>query len=466
MVAIACLAALFSSLMLMTQGAPSPPKYVELYLEQEVDHFNFELQDTFMERYFLSDVYWKGSGPLFFYTGNEGAIEGFYDNTGFLFELAQHFSALIVFAEHRYYGKSLPYGSSTFTPRHMGYLNAEQALADYAVLISRLRAQYSISKIISFGGSYGGMLSAWFRFKYPNSVDGALAASAPIYIVANLTSPFAFFDLVTQDFEKVDACCPQYVREAYTQIEELAAQGEEGLKQITEAFQLCTLLTSDKVEHLKGWVRNSFTSLAMVDYPYPASFLAPLPAYPVTVACRSLLAAQSRLHGLAQAAGLFYNGTTGHLSCFNITSEFIECADPTGCGTGPASLSWDYQACTEMMLRCETNNRSDMFPPHPYNPAPHCKQAWSTYFRPGWMNTQFWGQNISTATNIIFSNGDLDPWSVGGVTESVSKSVTAILIRGGAHHLDLRFSDPADPPSVVEAREKEREIIAGWIKSV
>ena len=110
-----------------------------------------------------------------------------------------------------------------------------------------------------------------------------------------------------------------------------------GLKQITEAFQLCTPLTADKVyieclywvyvggmlcvysqavvgmpsmildcfqvEHLKGWVRNSFTSLAMVDYPYPASFLAPLPAYPVTVACHSLLAAESKLHGLAAAAG-------------------------------------------------------------------------------------------------------------------------------------------------------------------
>ncbi len=42
------------------------------------------------------------------------------------------------------------------------------------------------------------MLSAWFRFKYPNVVDGALAASAPIYIVANLTSPTAFFGLVTK----------------------------------------------------------------------------------------------------------------------------------------------------------------------------------------------------------------------------------------------------------------------------
>ena len=47
-----------------------------------------------------SAAYWEGSGPLFFYTGNEGAIEGFYENTGFLFELAQNFSALIVFAEH------------------------------------------------------------------------------------------------------------------------------------------------------------------------------------------------------------------------------------------------------------------------------------------------------------------------------------------------------------------------------
>ena len=42
--------------------------------------------------------------------------------------------------------------------------------------------------------------------------------------------------------------------------------------------------------------------------------------------------------------GLFYNGTNGTLSCFNIAEEFIECADPTGCGTGPAAAAWDYQA--------------------------------------------------------------------------------------------------------------------------
>ena len=34
--------------------APTPPNYKELYIEQEVDHFNYEIQHTFMERYLLA----------------------------------------------------------------------------------------------------------------------------------------------------------------------------------------------------------------------------------------------------------------------------------------------------------------------------------------------------------------------------------------------------------------------------
>jgi hypothetical protein len=49
---IVCLLALLA--LDEAQGAPSPPKYVEMYTEQAVDHFNFEFHDTFLERYFLS----------------------------------------------------------------------------------------------------------------------------------------------------------------------------------------------------------------------------------------------------------------------------------------------------------------------------------------------------------------------------------------------------------------------------
>ncbi len=104
------------------------------------------------------------------------------------------------------------------------------------------------------------------------------------------------------------------------------------------------------MQHLVLWVSNAFVSLAMCDYPYPTNFLAPLPGYPVRVACTSILSAADRLAGLAAAAGLYYNGTNGTLACFDIYDEFIECSDPTGCGTGPDGTAWDFQACTEGAL--------------------------------------------------------------------------------------------------------------------
>ena len=50
--------------------------------------------------YFLVDQYWDENGPIFFYTGNEGSITSFWDNSGFVFEAAEQFNALVIFGEH------------------------------------------------------------------------------------------------------------------------------------------------------------------------------------------------------------------------------------------------------------------------------------------------------------------------------------------------------------------------------
>lgn len=128
--------------------------------------------------------------PILFYTGNEGDIELFAENTGFIWEIAPQLRALIIFAEHRYYGKSLPFGNASFdTPEHLGFLSSEQALADYAALLENINPHFAMHlgsrkrAVIAIGGSYGGMLAAWFRMKYPHMVNGALAASAPIFQV-------------------------------------------------------------------------------------------------------------------------------------------------------------------------------------------------------------------------------------------------------------------------------------------
>ena len=50
--------------------------------------------------YFFVDQYWDENGPIFFYTGNEGSITSFWDNSGFVFEAAEQFNALVIFGEH------------------------------------------------------------------------------------------------------------------------------------------------------------------------------------------------------------------------------------------------------------------------------------------------------------------------------------------------------------------------------
>ena len=63
----------------------------------------------------------------------------------------------------------------------------------------------------------------------------------------------------------------------------------------------------------------------------------------------------------------------------------------------------------------------------------------------------------------LSSNGKLDPWSGGGVLTSLSESLVAVVIPSGAHHLDLRASNPADPDDVKKARNVHRQNIENWL---
>lgn len=56
-------------------------------------------------------------------------------------------------------------------------------------------------------------------------------------------------------------------------------------------------------------------------------------------------------------------------------------------------------------------------------------------------------------SNIIFSNGDLDPWRAGGVLTDINPDIIVRMIKGAAHHLELREPHEDDPEDVVEARK-------------
>ncbi|KAM9974791.1 hypothetical protein ACTFIW_008257 [Dictyostelium discoideum] len=446
---------------------PPPPPYQELFFLQTLDHFNFQSKGEFAQRYLVSDVYWKKpspndkvcQGPILFYTGNEGDITLFYDNSQFVTNvLAQEMNALLIFAEHRYYGESLPFGNDSWTSDNIGYLTSEQALADYAQLIPAVLSEMGAEHcpVLSVGGSYGGMLTAWFRMKYPNIVDGALAASAPILSFLNTgVNPETFNKIATDDFKDTssEGTCASRIRSALNDIVTISTQSN-GLAQLSKTFSVCGAPLTD-VNDLINWIESALTYMAMADYPYPANFLEPMPGYPINVSCSALAQQQDDIQGLLEVLHVYYNYTGQAGTCYNM-SVFT-----TG-ALGDAS--WDYQACTEMVMPVSSDGVNDFFPPSPFSLSDltqQCQQQFQTTPDPYWITTYYGGSNFS-ATNIIFSNGVLDVWRSGGILETRSDSIVALTIEGGAHHLDLRYPNPLDPPSVTQAREIESKLLQLW----
>ncbi|KAJ8768306.1 hypothetical protein K2173_021246 [Erythroxylum novogranatense] len=474
---------------LAKQHKASKPKipYRAHYFPQILDHFTFQQSSSkiFYQKYLINNRYWQKGGPIFVYTGNEGDIEWFAANTGFLLDIAPKFRALLVFIEHRYYGESMPFGKDSYkSTETLGYLNSQQALADYAVLIRNLKQNLSseTSPVVVFGGSYGGMLAAWFRLKYPHIAIGALASSAPILQFDDITPWSSFYDAVSQDFKEASLNCFEVIRGSWEELLALATQ-KEGLTELSRTFRTCKDLHS--VDAVWAWLWSAFVYTAMVNYPFEANFMMPLPAYPVKQMCKivdEFPPGASKISRVFAAASLYYNYSRSS-KCFQLEH-------------GPDAHGlhgWGWQACTEMVMPMTCSERS-MFPTSTYDYkefADRCLKTYGIMPRPHWITTEFGGkvrfllhfhlssyaslvevlscvQRIDqvlkrSSGNIIFSNGMQDPWSRGSVLKNISSSIIALVTQKGAHHVDFRAATKDDPDWLIEQRRQEVEIIHKWI---
>ncbi|KAK9889368.1 hypothetical protein WA026_004644 [Henosepilachna vigintioctopunctata] len=438
------------------------------YADVLIDHFSYTSNKTFKLRYLVNETFWTANGPIFFYTGNEGDIELFAQNSGFIMELAPKFNALIVFCEHRYYGDSMPFGNLSYTkPEYLGYLSSEQALHDFVDIIDILQnSKYGSDgplPVIAFGGSYGGMLSSWLRIKYPATVQGAIAASAPIWQFTGLTPCGVFYSIVTHVYasanEKFD--CSISIKNLWPAIRRVA-NTPDGMTWLNSAWKLCNNITNTKdVQKLIDAVSNALVNMAMANYPYANTFLADLPPYPVKAMCSELIEPEKYMKDdkkLILALGKALNIYTN----YSRTAKCNDFSDTDALGIS----GWDFQSCTEMVMPMCTNP-DDMFEPSAWDydkVAQDCLVKFGVKpSNPREVVLQYGGKNLKYASNIVFSNGLLDPWSGGGVLSNISSTVTAIVIPEGAHHLDLRESNPADPASVIRARKFHSDSIQNWI---
>lgn len=132
---------------------------------------------------------------------------------------------------------------------------------------------------------------------------------------------------------------------------------------------------------------------------------------------------------------------------------------------------WNILACNQLFMPTGFGEDS-MFIPLTWNYTEYtetCQKLYGLTPEYDWALTYFGGYNISldfmAATNIVWSNGELDPWRAGGLNANVSAdgSSIALYIAEAAHHLDLRPPNVDDPASVTEARNIEMANIKKWI---
>ena len=455
-----------------------PHNLTEHFLAVPLDHSRPWTGRTLRLRYLIDTTHRSIGGPLIVYTGNEANIEEFATACGFLWVLAQRYGGAVIFMEERYYGKSVPQrlpGESSFA-----FLSSSQVVEDFAVALWMLRRQLNTTRVVAVGGSYGGMLSALLRKRHPDLVTAALASSAPVLGFAST--------LIEQRraggfWEVTESAYP--CRETLgTAFRALVSAPVDAWGRIDADFGLCAssrIRNATSLEGLVGYLQQQFSDLAFGNYPYTVGAM---PANPTAYACArvqptaSAAVAQGGDGWLPLRDALAWRTrSNGGGSCLALRGVFA--AYTPGFLPG----AWTFQRCTDVVMAFEVRSTSRMFLRCADGFSANCGGAGQAALRqfcaaefgvvvPDAAELQAaWGRNWTAGgggSRIVFSNGDIDPWSYGGVPDDVASAADAdgplvVHIAGGAHHLDLREPNPADPPSVVLAREREAKALGRWL---
>eukprot|EP00889_Picochlorum_renovo_P004978 jgi/Picre1/32008/NNA_007356.t1 len=204
------------------------------------------------------------------------------------------------------------------------------------------------------------MLCTYFRLKYPSLMDGAIAASAPIWTYfGEGYDRGSFAKIVTHDASITNAHCAPKVRRSWDIMMNRFGTSKSGRDILAKTVKVCSALENEEdVKDLVDMFAESWDYLAMGNFPYESAYIIDgegvLPAYPVKAACEYLNeefdSDEELVRALAKAVGVYYN-FSGSLSCYDIHAP-------------PSSETenfWSYQFCTEHFMPMERDGIHDMF---------------------------------------------------------------------------------------------------------
>lgn len=437
------------------------------WFTQKLNHFDDSDSRTWKQKYYVNASTFGMDGPVFLMIGGEGPLGAHWVSVGAMMEYAKKYNALVLALEHRFYGESHPL--SDMSTANLKYLSSEQALGDLASFREAMVKQFSLTeknRWISFGGSYPGALSAWFRYKYPHLVYGAIASSAPIF--AQLDFP-EYLEVSTRSLTNDE--CRANVGAATESLEGFT-KTEAGLKYLSTRFKTCKPLTagSINIQNFASYVAGNFFGVIQYNKDNREGAVTTIEAL-----CDIMNDAS---YGDAIERYATINDVmlkTFGMECLDVEyGDYIDSMRKVDWESSAAEggRQWLYQTCTEFGYYQSTDSNKQVFGklfPLSFF-VKQCTDIFGEHFNTtvanrgiNWTNSNYGGYGMAT-TRIVFPNGSIDPWHALSFTENV-KDMIAIYIKGTAHCANMYPPSQKDSEELIEARQKISAIISEWLES-
>uniref|UniRef100_A0A2K5HYH5 Serine protease 16 n=1 Tax=Colobus angolensis palliatus TaxID=336983 RepID=A0A2K5HYH5_COLAP len=138
--------------------------------------------------------------------------------------------------------------------------------------------------------------------------------------------------------------------------------------------------------------------------------------------------------------------------------------------SGVGDRQWLYQTCTEFGFYVTCENPRCPFSQLPALPSQLdlCEKVFGlsalSVAQAVAQTNSYYGGQTPGANQVLFVNGDTDPWHVLSVTQALGSSESALLIRTGSHCLDMAPERPSDSPSLRLGRQNIFQQLQTWLK--
>ena len=403
---------------------------------QRLDHFSSDTR-VFKQRYWSTDTYASGSAPVLLYICGESAC-GQGAVMGMLSAHAANLKARAIAVEHRYYGQSQPFGD--LSTENLKYLSTDQAIADLIYFKTAMQSQGYNGKWIVMGGSYAGALAANLRKQAPEHFVGALASSAAVRPLKDLTE----YDHYLARIAGPD-CVPD-IQKVLIQVEANIVT-DEGFAQTLKKFSVTNISRREDFIYLLADIASGALQFGMRD-----KF------------CQNL-----RERGVdGYAAVKTEVDKIQDLSLYSAeAAEKTELSRFTG---SVAMRQWFYQSCTEygFWQNASTDNnlrvRSTQINPEYHDRL--CQRLFQMSAASEIdhiFNTRYLPLLDSSTSKIFYTNGTNDPWRPTQLIPNLTTNPqTPMLTIEGASHCENLYR--GGTPQVMAAKAQFQDLVREWLK--